>query len=190
MTPRYVLALLAIIPFVACKTKPRQDAPTLLLAATPTRPWAPGFFPTNAPILVTLERTGCYGHCPSYRISVHADGVVDYEGDNWVKTFGRAGIRIPSASVDGLLAAFEAADFTSSDPAYEWADDGCCDRRNDLSSALTSLTRNGVTKAVSHYHGNRNAPAELTKLENDIDQIVGIERLIGNPNERVPRKGR
>src|SRR5258708_6582282 len=31
-------------------------------------------------IVVRLERTGCYGNCPAYKLTIHGDGRVEYEG--------------------------------------------------------------------------------------------------------------
>jgi hypothetical protein len=48
----------------------------------------------------------------------------------------------------------------------------------DMPSAFTSLTVDGKTKTVRHYHGDFNAPKELTELEDKIDEIVNSNQWI------------
>ncbi len=40
---------------------------------------------------ITLERIGCMGECPSYKLAIRADGSVSYEGKYYVhaKEFGK-----------------------------------------------------------------------------------------------------
>ena len=48
----------------------------------------------------------------------------------------------------------------------------------DASSATTSITVEGKTKTIRHYHGDLNAPKELTELEDKIDQIVNSAQWV------------
>ena len=48
----------------------------------------------------------------------------------------------------------------------------------DMPSAFTSLTVDGKTKTVRHYHGDFSAPKELTELEDKIDEIVNSNQWI------------
>jgi hypothetical protein len=55
--------------------------------------------------VITLERTVCYGTCPSYKVTLTGDGTVVYEGQNFVRVQGRQEKKIhPAAeSGDGVL---------------------------------------------------------------------------------------
>jgi len=48
----------------------------------------------------------------------------------------------------------------------------------DMPSAITYININGVAKSIRHYHGDSNAPRELTELENKIDEIVNSDQWI------------
>jgi hypothetical protein len=64
-------------------------------------------------LLATLERTGCYGECPVYRLTVSTDGSVVYVGTRWVKVTGRQEFKLTPAQVSELETAFERANFMS-----------------------------------------------------------------------------
>ncbi len=67
---------------------------------------------------VALERTVCFGYCPAYRITIHDDGRVHYQGQHFVKVCGPRDYRVDTADVTKLFAAFKAADFFSLKDAY------------------------------------------------------------------------
>ena len=39
-------------------------------------------------VTIQLERTGCYGTCPGYSVTIHGDGRVEYNGKSHVKEIG------------------------------------------------------------------------------------------------------
>ncbi len=39
-------------------------------------------------VVITLERTQCFGSCPVYKLTVYGDGRVVYEGGGFVKIKG------------------------------------------------------------------------------------------------------
>lgn len=46
--------------------------------------------PQNIPqdLMITLERTVCFGTCPDYKLTITSDGVVLFEGRRFVKQEG------------------------------------------------------------------------------------------------------
>src|SRR3989304_2248176 len=62
-----------------------------------------------SPVVASLERTGCNGTCPVYRVSVHADGTVDYLGRAHVKIVGARSGHITADQVTRLLGVFDEA---------------------------------------------------------------------------------
>src|SRR6185369_4242999 len=71
-----------------------------------------------SPVLASLTRGQCSGSCPVYSVVVHEDGIVDYEGKEWVKIEGKHHYRIRMDRVRALSAAFDAAGFDSFDAFY------------------------------------------------------------------------
>lgn len=129
--------------------------------------------------IATLERTNCFGWCPVYKVAVYRDGVVEYEGGEFVKTKGHATGLLGPAQIAALDDLFRSHDYLALDDAYEAPWD------SDAPSAYTSFTPEGqVTKSVRHYLGDHDAPERLGEVEDGIDRIVNIEQWIGTERER------
>ena len=134
--------------------------------------------------LATLERTVCFGTCPDYKVTIFRDGIVEYQGEKFVKIVGRATGRLTRRQLAQLEELFRRNGYLGLESSYERVD------ATDLPSAFTSYSpASGETKAIRHYQGDRSAPEALTRVEQGIDRIVNIEQWIGTPEERqhVPR---
>lgn len=125
-----------------------------------------------APIEITLQRTGCFGACPSYRVTVSTDGIV-FEGGDYVVASGRHIDK--SVDVDGvrdLARRFVAADFYSMDPSYR-AD------VTDNPTYILSISIDGHKKEVEDYVGSWvGMPSIITELENAVDSFARTDRWI------------
>jgi hypothetical protein len=130
-------------------------------------------------VVATLERTGCYGECPVYRLTVNSDGSVVYVGTRWVKVLGRQVYKLSDAQMAELQAAFERASF------YQLRDYDKVESTDD-DWAHISYRRAGGLKRVRHYHGDNAAPPALSTLEDDFDRIVDSGRLVGVPSVTAP----
>lgn len=140
--------------------------------------------------LITLERTGCYGSCPSYTLTIAADGTLVFHATaywarnsagGYLKHSGIIHSSISQEKLRQLIAEFEKADYFSLRDSYE--DEGCPSVATDSSSAYTSIQINGRRKAISHYHGCiykdeqwTTYPRQLTELEQRIDEIVDTKQ--------------
>ncbi|HEY93685.1 MAG TPA: hypothetical protein G4O15_01945 [Dehalococcoidia bacterium] len=123
-------------------------------------------------VIITLERTACYGFCPIYSLTIHGNGTVIYEGQDFVETTGRVETVISKEKVKQLISEFEKTDYDSLKDSYT-------ERTiTDAPSVITSITRNGKTKTIEHYQGDFNAPEKLTELEDKIDEIVNSKQWI------------
>ena len=160
-----VLACIAVVMSLSGRA---QGAP-LSNAAPPQQPDT---------VLASLERTACYGTCPVYKLTIHADGRVDYRGEHFVKRKGDATGRLTPAQLGALRNSFARADYVRLADSYEHAS------VTDAPSAITSFTDGAIAKTVRHYLGDDEAPAQLKKLEDQIDQIAGIAQWIGTDKER------
>ena len=121
--------------------------------------------------VITLEREGCFGSCPGYRISVNALGAVVYEGHRNVRVEGTQVDTIPVADVAALLAVARQIGF------FELADryteirlsNGQTTIVTDLPRAFLSITSGGRTKRVEDYLGT---PPALVALERRVDVVT------------------
>lgn len=152
----------------------RKKAPKPTDTTSPDQPHEPDVVPGTAPF-ATLERTGCYGECPVYRLTVNKDGSVVYVGTRWVKALGRKEYKISEAQLAELQTAFDRANFLQLRD-YDRVEN------TDDDWALLSLYRGATPKRVRHYHGDNSAPLALSVLEDEFDRIVGSGRYVGVPS--------
>jgi hypothetical protein len=54
-------------------------------------------------VVISLERTGCLGSCPSYTVAIHGDGRVVYDGRSHVAVIGHREKNIDQKQVVELL---------------------------------------------------------------------------------------
>jgi acetamidase/formamidase len=130
--------------------------------------------------VITLERSVCFGTCPSYKVSVASDGTVTFGGRDFVKTKGTATAQVKPEDFQKLVKEFEKTKYFSLDDKYEPGTPGCGPAVTDMPYARTSIQMNGKTKIVSHYHGCRESEVlrALSALEGKIDEIAGTEKWI------------
>ena len=138
--------------------------------------------------LITLERSGagCEGLCPNYTLKISADGVVVYEGEQFVRKKGRAESKLTQEQLRQLISEFDKANFFSLRDKYAGAEDGCPAGWLDHPSATTSIRINGRSKKILHYYGCREKssdggsgpvyPKELFELEHRIDEVAGTKQ--------------
>jgi hypothetical protein len=123
-------------------------------------------------LVITLEKTACFGTCPVYSLKIKGDGTVIYAGEDFVQIQGIQEATINRDAIERLVTEFEKADYFSLNDSY--TDFGI----SDMPSVNTSISIGGKTKAVKHYLGDLNAPEQLTELENKIDEIVNSAQWI------------
>ena len=162
----WLLACAALVCLAGCGKKKAPGDTTSV-----DQPHPPDTVP-GAQVIATLERTGCYGECPVYRLTVNSDGSVVYVGTRWVKVLGRQEYKVSEAQVAELQAAFERANFNQLRD-YDKVES------TDDDWAHLSYRRGAGFKRVRHYHGDNNAPPALSALEDEFDRIVDSGRLVG-----------
>lgn len=130
-------------------------------------------------IRMTLERSTCFGTCPSYRVEVHGDGTVLYEGRGYVAVTGSHRASIPKQTVAELLDGFRYADYYSLQDEYVLP-------ATDLPTYETSIQIDGKLKKVKDYAGEQiGMPLSVSRLENEIDRLVDTERWIKGNEKTV-----
>jgi hypothetical protein len=122
--------------------------------------------------VITLERTLCFGTCPAYKLTVHGNGVVIWEGKKFVKTTGKAEGSIGQEQFKQLVSEFDKVRYLSLNDSYTQV------TFTDAPDVTTSITVDGKTKSVKHYLGDTSAPARLTALEDKIDEIVNTGQWV------------
>ena len=129
--------------------------------------------PGDTAFVITLERTVCYGTCPSYVVTATGDGNVQFEGRDFVKAKGKTKYRVDPKAIAAL-----ADDLEHRGYRHLARKNGVCPEATDMPSAKTSLTRNGSTTSYDHYYGDGCAPAELETIESRIDEVLNTKPLV------------
>jgi hypothetical protein len=133
-------------------------------------------------LLATLERTACFGECPIYKLAVYRDGVVEYNGERFVKRAGKLTAQLSTREVEALEQLFNDHRYLDLRDTYTKYN------VTDMPSVNTSYVyAPGQTKAIKHYLGDGSAPSELTEVEDAFDRIVHSERWIGTEDERAAK---
>jgi hypothetical protein len=121
-------------------------------------------------IRITLMRIGCFGRCPAYRVEIHGDGTVLYEGQAYVAVTGAHRGYIPKETVGELVNAFRNIDYYSLQDEYVWP-------ATDLPTYETSIEIDGKLKKVKDYAGQQvGMPLSVSKLELEIDKLADTTR--------------
>lgn len=132
--------------------------------------------PDYADLVITLERTACFGTCPIYSLTVYGDGRVEYDGEMFVAVEGRQSATISPEQVQALVTTLEEADY------FNLSDDYSAPA-TDLPSTITSVTLGGKTKTINHYGYCEAdfdiAPKVLCDFEQKIDEVTNSAQWVG-----------
>jgi hypothetical protein len=135
-------------------------------------------------LAVKLERTQCFGMCPSYTVTIHGDGKVTWHGDKYVATVGDAIGRTDPAQLEQLVRAIDQARF------FERDESGKLDRCrpglrcvivtcSDTPHSVLDIHRGAQHHTVDNAHCT--SDNALDNLETLIDQIANTRVWIGEP---------
>jgi len=142
---------------------PPERLPLIHMLAPVVRP--------DSNVTIRLRRTGCYGRCPSYQVSVTTRGIV-FEGDAFVAALGRHTDMADPHAVRELAKKFVAADFYSMNDEYRA---GVTDNPTYVLSVSIDDHKKEVVDYVGSWVG---MPAVITDLEDDVDSFAQTQRWI------------
>lgn len=137
-------------------------------------------------LVITLERTMCFGSCPAYSLTIYGNGIGVYEGKFFVMVEGIQEFKLTKKQISLLVEAFEEAEYFSLEDYYSIA-------VTDMPSVTTSITFQGKSKLVYHYawcidyetvtipegQPRDAAPQALCALEDRIDEIINVTQWTG-----------
>jgi hypothetical protein len=137
-------------------------------------------------LVIILERGVCYGTCPAYKVTITADGSVEFEGRYYVKKKGIIRTTISREQLKLLVAEIERAKYFTLQDRYVDKEDGCVTVLTDHPLINISITIKGKTKSIAHYHGcdGPRVLEQLTALEDKIDEVINASQWFDVNNER------
>ncbi len=166
------MRLVCLAVLAACQQTPPPPAP----AAKP-----PPACTAAGTVTLRMERTVCYGRCPAYVVDVAPDGRVTFDGKDFTAVSGKFVSWIPPARVAALREAVVASHFFQQHDYVSGSD--CKGEATDNPSVKMTVTLDGRTKSLEHYHGCYGAPQELFALEAAIDLFTDTAPAIGKQDD-------
>jgi len=145
---------------------------------------------------ITLERMDCFADCPAYKVTIHGNGKVDWEGIENVMTMGRLDGKsvVPRNKLEKLARQVDAARFFDRNHFGEINEDlrpQCSTTGSTTTCSFSSVShfcsdtvharltvsRNGRTHDINNDHCD--AKPGLDELEDMVDRLAGTAELIG-----------
>lgn len=137
---------------------------------------------------ISLQRTGCYGPCPSYLVTIDGHGNVVFQSrhvdeeasavdrvadfDNGIIFPGRHTEKISAQAVTALIERFQKARF------FELKDEYRSPVTDSATYVVTFDTGNGKKTVVDYVGADAGMPASITALEDAIDEAAGTARWV------------
>ena len=128
--------------------------------------------------IITLERTGCLGKCPVFKIALLSNGAVYFQGLHHVKKPGIHDTLFNKADLRILVSKFYSSGFFKLRDKYDLTN---CVGPTDLSSLSVSITTPDTSKKVSFYIGCMDYAREgrlITNLASGIEDISNVKSWI------------
>jgi len=108
-------------------------------------------------LIISLQRTACFGTCPIYKIEIFSDGSGIYTGTRFVENIGITKFSLSETQLNLILTQAEVIGFTNMQEEYS-------EPISDLPTTFIQIKN----KRIRDYTG---APKTLKNLENLIDQL-------------------
>lgn len=132
-------------------------------------------------VSITLERTGCYGACPSYWVTAHGDGRIVYEGRRFVDVIGRHEYMVDPTLVENLLHKARQDELWSMLDEYRAS-------ITDNPTYLVRLTLGEESKSIVDYVGRSvGMPRVVEAFEDEIDAATGARGFVSLSRMAVER---
>jgi hypothetical protein len=172
--PSWPIRILGIVNTIKAKYLPLVGLLIFIVFIVSIRVHLINFYDTTPPqdVIITVERTMCFGFCPAYRLSIYGNGKVVYEGHYYVRVEGTRTAYIPKRKVRELVAEFERIGFYNFDDRYIIG-------ATDLPSVLISIDLEGKSKTIDMYGAEMIAPEEIANLIKQIEEAVNVSRWVG-----------
>ena len=147
-----VFSILFVIVFISTlvSCKPQEKKTTTTTAVEDTT------------VFLKMQRTPCYGKCPSYVVEIFNNGKVSYLGKMFVDYVGQHEANLSKSEVDLIKTKINEINFFELKDKYD-------SPATDIPSTIFEVTLNKQFKKITNRH---NGPPELKELEKLVEEIV------------------
>ncbi|MFI5220137.1 MAG: DUF6438 domain-containing protein [Bacteroidia bacterium] len=146
--PVYILLFITL--FSNCKSKEKISA-----TATPVS--------ADTVLLASIERTPCFGRCPTYKTTIYQNGYVKYEGKQNVINIGIFTTQLNQQTIDELKK------YITENNIYELPDKNVNPHIADFPGTFTEINLNGKYKRI--INTDPEAPKQLIEFEKFLDSL-------------------
>ncbi len=183
----YILPILLIaFAFQACKTT--EEAADLKESVSEAPAEAAEVANEEVPVIsndtgerilfASVERTPCFGRCPSYNLKIYADGFVELNGKRDLDMIGKYTTNITKSKMNAILKQAEDIEF------YEMEDEYDDSMITDLPSTIvTVIDKSGNLKTVLCRY---NYPKRIKILAEQIDALMTSEKWLDENGDAYP----
>lgn len=194
MKHRLIMIVLFGLAAVPCISAAQATAPAASKADAPASA-AQEREATGDITSILMHRSGCYGFCPVYEVTVTAQGDVTFDGHRFVEKTGKQHSKVIPSKFQQLAALILHIGFFKLQDRYRYEQDGCTEWWSDSPTVDIIVTRGSTKKHVSYYYGCKGPSVEkpIIALSEAIDKATGTSTWIGNggrappPNSSVKR---
>ena len=124
-------------------------------------------------VSIEMSRGPCYGLCPSYSLTLHGDGLVEYSGSRFVRVREKQTTRISSEQLMHVLRDLDSMDFfTVEDRAFQW----CYDSPSASISVSVDGRHKSVTTDQCSILKNAGPKARFFQIADEIDTIANSKK--------------
>lgn len=121
-----------------------------------------------------LERTPCYGTCPTFKLEVDPKGVVKYEGKRFVPNLGSFTKTLPEEVLQKIYERLKGAEL------FKYQDNYDQPGVSDLPTCKLHYRAGGKLKEISM---RANTPKELDALTVELEKMIGEDNYIKVENK-------
>lgn len=114
-------------------------------------------------LLASIERTPCFGRCPTYKIKIFQSGYVVYDGKQNVTHLGLFETRLPKEQVQ------QVKEYIVANRIYDLNDEYTNPRIADFPSVITEVNLDGKYKRIVNTEPR--APESLKAFEKFLDSF-------------------
>lgn len=112
-------------------------------------------------VIIGLERTACFGTCPSFKFSVSKNGYADYTGYAFVKNEGKYTAKVSQEVIQTILKAADNINYFDLEEFY-W------EAVTDVPTSFSIIKKDQRVKQVLNQW---ESPQELENFENYIEEV-------------------
>lgn len=131
---------------------------------------------TQRAFFASIERTPCFGKCPTYNMTIYSDGFVEYHGTRDVEMIGDYTTRISEKKLEQFRKKAREIGYMELDDKY----DGMI---TDVPSTTTAIILDGKKKEVYRRY---NYPTRILAFEKLFDELLTSERWVSSKGEVYP----